>query len=111
MRALKARRPTVHLGDTVCAIERLQVAPNGRRRHAQGLSKLRYGNRARLLHHRHDCVEPIFRKHRLLLLGVHDSPIGAKLGHKLHNIRSIIQKLALGVVAGNGLLKIGHLVA
>ena len=89
MRALQTRRASVYLGDTVCAVERLQVAPNGRRRHAQGLSKLRHGNRAGLLHHRHDRVEPIFRKHRLLLLGVHDSPIGAELGHQIHNIRSI----------------------
>ena len=89
MRALKARRSAVDLGDAVRSVERLQVAPNGRRRHAQGLSKLRHGNRAGLLHHRHDRVEPIFRKHRLLLLGVHDSPIGAELGHQIHNIRSI----------------------
>ena len=111
VRALQTCRTSVHLGDTVCSVERLQVAPNSRRRHAQGLSKLRHGNRAGLLHHRHDLVEPIFRKHRLLLLGVHDSPIGAELGHQLHNIGSIAQKLALRIIAGNGLLQVGHLVA
>ena len=31
MRALKTRRPTVDLGDAVRSVERLQVAPNGRR--------------------------------------------------------------------------------
>ncbi len=51
VRALQTCRTSVHLGDTVCSVERLQVAPNSRRRHAQGLSELRHGNRASLLHH------------------------------------------------------------
>ena len=51
VRAQQTRRASVHLGDTVRAVERLQVTANGGRCHAQGLGKLRHGNRASLLHH------------------------------------------------------------
>ena len=61
MRALKTRRSAVDLGDAVRSIERLKVTPNGRRRHAQGIGKLWHSNRASLLHHRHNRIEPIFR--------------------------------------------------
>ena len=92
MGTLKARRTPVHLGDAMRAVERLQVTPDGRGRDAQFLCEFRHGNGAGFIHLGDDPVQTVLSEHRLLLLGIHDSPIGTELGHKLHDIGSVVQK-------------------